>query len=129
MINDSENQRMELAKSTTVGTNCIGTVLYVLGILDSDTYVGSGERRWESGIVDGLLKQMIKIDNPKEGAILVIRKNRIGHMGIIVQETPPLVYHRPGINKAIKSATPLNEVLNTYSHYPIKEFYIKSSPR
>jgi hypothetical protein len=125
MLTDTENQRMELAKSTDVKTNCIGTVLYVLGVSDDDTYIGAGEKRWEDGIVDGLLKRMTKVDKPQEGAVLVISGWRVEHMGIVVQEDPPKVYHRPGINNPIQSNAPLEEVISSYNHHPTKEFYIR----
>ena len=122
MLTDRVKKRMKIAESTRSGTNCIGTVLYVLGVSNYDTYIGSGEKRWEDGIVENLLEKMIKIQTPKEGAVLVIRGDRVEHMGIIVQEEPPGVYHRPGYNGFIEPNTPLADVISRYQ-YPTIEIY------
>lgn len=125
MFTDSEIKRMDLAELSSKGKNCIGTVLYVLGILDYDTYIGPGEKRWENGIVNQLLNKMTKVDSPQEGAILVIRGSRVEHMGLIVGSEANEVYHRIGRDNIIDPNDSLDDVLHIYSNFPIKEFYIK----
>jgi hypothetical protein len=127
MLDNKLIRRMESAKSNRGYVNCIGTILFVLGVIEEDSYVGNGEKRWESGIVDDLLNKMEKIDQPKEGAILVIRDYRVEHMGIIVNTEPPRVYHRPGIYAKVESDVPLDNVISRYSEFPKREFYVKKT--
>lgn len=129
MLNREEKQRMEQAKETRVKTNCIGTVLYILGLSKTDTYVGFGEERWDEGIVDDLLNQMTKVAEPQAGGLLVLRDEvYVGHLGIIIQKDPTLVYHRPGLNGRIEPEAQLDEVISCYSsYYPRREFYIKNT--
>jgi hypothetical protein len=74
MLRDKDYQRMKIAQNSTGRTNCIGTALFVLGLSDRDTYIGLGERYWDSGYIDQLVKGMNRINSPKERALLVLRE-------------------------------------------------------
>ena len=61
------------AESTTRETNCIGTVLYVMGIIDEDKYIWRNYKKWRKNIIDKFLEQLVRIEQPEKGAIFVIR--------------------------------------------------------
>ncbi len=132
MFTNEEKIRMKIAKSTCEPTNCIGTVLYVLGVIDEDSYVGFGENRYSEGIVDKLLERMIRVDKPQIGAIILISSGyRIEHMGLVVDENPFKIYHRPGLHRPgsptrIVECDSLDSVVTTYLQYPIREYYIRT---
>lgn len=126
MITETERQRMQHAEHTIRKTNCIGTALYVLGAIDEDSFVGAGEQRWESGIVDTFLREWAKVKTPHLGNVLVIRSpERIEHMGIIVEDDPTKVYNRLGINGVIAPQESLDRVLRLFWPFPTYEFYSK----
>jgi len=130
MITDIERQRMLHAEYTLRKTNCIGTALYILGAIGEDSFVGAGEQRWESGIVDTFLKQYVKVETPHVGNVLVIRSRRlIEHMGIIVEDNPTKVYNRLGVNGVIAPQESLDAILNIYRKFPKYEFYSKEEKR
>jgi hypothetical protein len=129
MFTEAENQRMQKAQQSAESrVNCIGTVLYVLGVTKAQRYVGAGEKSWEDGIVDDFLNRLTKTESPRKGAVLVIRSlfsRRVEHMGLVTADNPPRVYHRPGINAEIKPHEALESVIERYKQYPYVEFYVK----
>jgi len=129
MLTESELQRMEIAKSTTRETNCIGTALYVKGYIDEDRIIDyhEGTRKGESKLIDTVLSQMKLIDNPQEGALLVItsRYDIYLHMGIVVNGNPLLIYQRPYIDGKIQQSIPIRDTISPYNCRDVVEFYIE----
>tara|TARA_Y100000310_G_C20652866_1_gene800407 strand:+ start:377 stop:760 length:384 start_codon:yes stop_codon:yes gene_type:complete len=121
---------MQNAKSTKGETNCIGTILYVSGVIRKDEYLGTDSRRWRNRIVDKFLDKLVPINKPIEDSVLVIRdkhrKKRIEHMAIVTSMNPPTVYHRIGNNKKIVPNDSLDQVLKDYDEFTHK-FYARSS--
>lgn len=118
MLTDIQRQRMQLAKSTKSGeSNCVGTTLYVLGVLDKDNYA---TRKF----AENYLESITRIPEAEEGAILVLRNwNSLEHFGIVVNQNPVRIYHRPG-REPIELSEPLEDVLKRFSSCNLLEFYI-----
>ncbi len=125
MITKWQKERMEIAKNTISTTNSIGTALYILGFSNKDEYIGIGEKRWDSGEIHKLLESMIKLESPREGALLVLSRDNIVHMGFVVSDEPALIYHRNGHRFPIEKNVPLENVVKYFGGQRIiTEFYI-----
>jgi hypothetical protein len=134
MLTKIQNKKRLIAKSTDrtkQEPNCIGTVLYIFGIIRKDEYLGSESRRWKNGIVDEFLDKLVPINKPVEGAVLVVQERhynkRINHMAIVTSVDPPTIFHRPGIDEKISPNDSLDSVIEYYGNDHSYKFYARQS--
>ena len=122
-------ERFELAAHTISYRNCIGTALYVLGIKETDMYVGKLPKSspWiqlEDDIVD---QYFTKVTEPVIGGVLVLRGGRyhVSHIAIVRDIDPVVLFHRRGFNKDVIPYDTLDDVLEYYAPFGGHEFYVK----
>lgn len=72
-------------------TNCIGTALFLTGIVDKDKYLDS------DGVKREILPNLKRLEQPEEGAIVTWENDTsVIHMGVVVSINPLLLTHRLG---------------------------------
>jgi hypothetical protein len=134
MLTDEEDKRIIETLTNSRNSNCIGTILYICGVIEKDEYVGLGEKRWIDGFVDNYLNTLVKLDEPKPGSIVVVRykslKTRnahlIAHMGLIIEEDPLMVFERAGDRGKALIAS-LDEFLCVYNDGSLIEYYDRNN--
>ncbi|MBI2572442.1 hypothetical protein HYV86_01155 [Candidatus Woesearchaeota archaeon] len=110
MITPLQRERMELARLTTreTETNCVGTLLYVLGLVNKDKYVDEDHLEWKYFLN---LLRISNLTQPTPGAIAVISSAPLSpayHVGLVAGSNPTIIFHRYGVKGPILEQGPLD---------------------
>ncbi|GEM_PF-4242389 len=86
-------KRIKLAKRHKIFTNCFGTSLYIVGILNKDRFVS---RVWD---YEPEIEKLARLDKPELGSLVIFRKGTgkgryIDHMALVLSVNPTRVIQR-----------------------------------
>ncbi len=112
----------------TKKSNCIGTALYLVGLVNTDECIDP------STIRSTPFASLLKIEQPVVGGLIAWLEQDSGytdviHLGVVANTSPLLIHNRHGCYGQFYLNQPFQEVNNSYGQSPLRldpvivEFY------